>query len=76
MKKDISGYLMFFLGVLITALGYELFMLPTKVIYGVGGIAILLNKLFSFSVNKVIFTLSVILLIISYILLGKKQSRK
>ena len=76
MKKDISNYLEFFLGVLITALGYELFMLPTKVIYGVGGIAILLNKAFSLSVNKVIFILSVTLLIISYILLGKKQSRK
>ena len=76
MKKDISGYLEFFLGVLVTALGYELFMLPTKVIYGVGGIAILLNKLFSFSTNKTIFILSVTLLIISYILLGKKQSRK
>ena len=76
MKRDVSHYLMFFLGVLITALGYEMFMLPTKVIYGVGGIAILLHKLFSFSTNKTIFILSVALLIVSYILLGKKQSRK
>jgi len=76
LKKDITIYLEFVLGILITALGYELFMLPTKVIYGVGGIAILLQKLFGLSTNIVIFILSIFLLLISFILLGKKQSAK
>ena len=76
MNKDITVYLEFVLGILIAAVGYEFFMLPTKVIYGVGGIAILLHKIFSVSTNITIFILSVFLLIVSYIMLGKKQSRK
>lgn len=76
MKGKANKILEFLLGIIITALAYELFLLPNNLVYGVGGVAVILKNLFSWDTNIVIFTGSIILLIMSYILLGKNQSRK
>lgn len=71
-KKNI----LFILGIIISAFAFELFLLPNDLVYGVGGISVMTKKLFGFDTNIVIFTLSIVLIIISYILLGKEVSRK
>lgn len=76
MEKRITRYIEFVLGVFIAALAYNLFMLPTNLIYGIGGIAIMINKLYHIDINAFIWVCSIILLVISYIFLGKKESNQ
>ena len=66
----------FLLGVLIVAIAYNLFLLPAKVVYGVGGLGIIFNSLFKIDPSLVILVSSVILLFLSLILLGKEETKK
>ncbi len=75
-KQDkLVRYSQFVLGVFLAALSFNIFILPNQVVYGVGGIAVILNKLFSFDPSLVIFIGSVLLLILSFILLGFEKTR-
>lgn len=76
MKKKLIKIVEFVLGIAISALAYNLFLLPNKLVYGVGGIAVMLKSLFGWNTNIVITTGCVCLLIMSYIFLGPKQSSK
>lgn len=76
MRKKLGNYVGFIIGIFITALAFELFLLPSNLVYGVGGISVMTKQLFGWNTNIVIFTSSIILLIMSYIFLGKKQSDK
>lgn len=73
MKK----YLEFILGIIIVSIGFNLFIIPSDVITGgVGGISILINKLFGINISLMVFIFDVILLILSLILLGKEKTTK
>ena len=66
----------FIAGCFIVALGYNIFIAPNKLVpKGVGGIAIILNNIFSFNNSTVIFTLNAILLVFSLIFLGKEKTK-
>ena len=66
----------FILGCFVVAFSYNIFIAPNGIVPGgVGGIAIIVNKLFSIDYAIVIFILNVFLLILSFILLGKEKTK-
>lgn len=75
-KGRLKRWAGFLLGVLIVAIAYNLFLLPAKVVYGVGGLGIIFNSLFKIDPSLVILVSSVILLFLSLILLGKEETKK
>ena len=75
-KGRLKRWAEFLLGVLSVAIAYNLFLLPAKVVYGVGGLGIIFNSLFKIDPSLVILVSSVILLFLSLILLGKEETKK
>lgn len=75
-KGRLKRWCGFLIGILIVALAYNLFLLPAKVVYGVGGLGIIFNSLFKIDPSLVILIGSVILLFLSLILLGKEETRR
>ncbi len=66
----------FVLGCFFVSLGYNIFIAPNKLVpKGVGGIAIILNNLFSWNNSTIIFILNAILLVFSLIFLGKEKTK-
>lgn len=64
----------FLLGIFIVALSYNIFLLPSNIVYGVGGIGVILKKIFGITPSITIFVGSMLLLILSYFTLGKKKT--
>lgn len=76
-KKDrLKRGISFVLGVLIVALAFNIFMLPNNIVYGVSGLAVICKKLFGFDVSLVILISSLILLVMSFALMGKEKTSK
>lgn len=76
-KKDIfKRSISFILGVLIVALAFNIFMLPNNIVYGVSGLAVICKNLFGLDVSLVILIGSLILLVMSFILMGKEKTSK
>lgn len=73
-KGRIKRYLQFILGLLLVSSAFNLLVLPMKITYGVSGIAVILNSVYQIDPFIVIMIGSVILLIMSYILLGKEKT--
>lgn len=75
-KKDrIVRYSFFLLGLLLIALSYNIFILPNDVVYGVGGLGVIFYRTMGIDPSVVILIGSIILLILSYFLLGWEQTR-
>lgn len=76
-KKSIYKRLIqFVIGIFLVALGYNIFMVPNNLVPGgVGGLAIIINKLFSINYTNVIIFLNIILLTTSLTILGKDKTR-
>ncbi len=74
-RGRLKRYTQFILGIILTAISYNLFMLPSAVVYGVGGLGVMFKQLFNWSPSIVIFIGSVILLILSFILLGFEKTK-
>ena len=74
-KKDkLQRWASFMAGVLIVALAFNIFILPNDIVFGVGGIAVILKKLYGTDPSLVIFIGSLILLIMSFFLMGKEKT--
>lgn len=74
-KDRVKRYISFVFGVLLVAIAYNLFMVPSKVVYGVGGIGIILQKLCGVNPATTIMIGSIILLFLSFALLGKDKTK-
>lgn len=74
-RGRLKRYTQFILGIILTAISYNLFMLPSAVVYGVGGLGVMFKQLFNWSPSIVIFIGSIILLILSFILLGFEKTK-
>ena len=75
-KSRIKRILQFTIGCLIISIAYNIFITSNNLVPGgVGGIAIIINNLFGIENSTVIFCLNIILLTISYFLLGKEKTR-
>jgi len=74
-RFQIKRYVQLIFGVTILALAFNLFILPNNFVYGgVSGVAIITQKLFGLEPSSMIFILSILLLIVSYFLLGKEKT--
>lgn len=64
----------FLTGVTIVALAFNLLVLPSKIVYGMNGVGVMLNSIYGIDPSLVILIGSSILLILSYFTLGKVQT--
>ena len=74
-KDRLIRYAQFLCGLLLTALAFNIFVLPYGVVYGVSGIGVILNKTLDINPSLVILIGSIILLGLSFIILGKDKTR-
>ena len=64
----------FILGVFLVAISYNVFLLPSNTVYGVGGIGVILKKILNITPALTIFIGSMLLLALSWFALGKKKT--
>lgn len=75
-KKDrLIRYALFMLGLLLISIAYNVFVLPNDIVYGVGGIGVIFYRTMGIDPFIVILIGSILLLILSYFLLGWDQTR-
>ncbi|MBE6157079.1 MAG: YitT family protein [Firmicutes bacterium] len=76
-KNKVIRILIYIICVIITALIYNVFFVPNNIITGgMGGIAIVLNKLTGLSTGVFLLLSNIVLLIINYFLLGIESTKK
>lgn len=73
-KGKIVRYITFIVGLFLVSFAFNVFLLPSEVVYGVGGVAVILNKLYQLDPSLVIMIGSIILLFLSLIFLGKEKT--
>lgn len=75
-KKDrLVRYAQFLLGVLIVAAAFNLLVMPSQIVYGMNGVGVMINAIFDIDPSIIILIGSILLLILSYFLLGKETTR-
>ena len=76
-EKLVKRFLIFLVGVFIIAINYNMFIVPNNfVLGGASGLAVILKSLFGFEPVLSIYVISFFLLIVSYFLLGLKETRR
>ncbi len=73
-KGRLVRYAQFIAGVALVAIAFNLLVMPSSIVYGMSGVGVMLNFLFEFDPSLVILIGSLILLVLSYFLLGKEQT--
>ena len=74
-RKLISRYITLILALLLSALVFNIFLVPTNIVSGgVNGISIILKYIYGFNPSLVIFIVSIILLILSFMYLGFERT--
>lgn len=74
-KKDRwIRYAQFLFGVVLVAVSFNVLVMPSKIVYGMNGVGVMLNSVFSIDPSLIILIGSLILLVLSRILLGRKQT--
>ena len=74
-KKDrLKRYASFLIGILIVAIAFNIFILPNDIVYGVSGLGVIFKRTMNIDPSLVILIGSVILLILSYLLMGKEKT--
>ena len=75
-KKDrFLRYTYLLCGVFLVAIGFNLFFLPGSIVYGMSGVGVILKEVLNLDPSLVIMVGNVILIILSYLLLGKEKTR-
>ena len=73
-KDLLKRYSNFLLGILIVALAFNIFILPNDIVYGVSGLGVIFKRVWGIDPSLVILIGSVLLLILSYALMGKEKT--
>ena len=75
-KYKVRRYFELIIGVLLISLAFNIFLLPTDLVFGgVSGLSIIVKEIIPINPSKFIMIASLILLVISYLVLGKKETR-
>lgn len=75
-KSIVKRYFNFTIGCLLIAISYNLFLTTNDIVAGgISGVAIILNGLFNLNNSIVILVCNILLLILSYFLLGKEKTK-
>ena len=75
LKNKLFRYLSFTVGVLLVAIAYNVFILPTNIVYGVSGLGVIFKEIMNIDPALTIMIGSILLLILSFILLGFEKTR-
>lgn len=74
-KKDLMRYFCFLAGLTLFSFGFTFFLLPQNLVFGgVSGLSILFKELFNFNTSLFVLCVDICLLIISFLVLGKKKT--
>ncbi len=71
----VKRYIQFILGILLVSIAFNIFVLPNDLVYGVSGIAVMLNKTLHITPSITILIGSIFLLILSFTLLGFEKTK-
>ena len=74
-KNKLVRISQFLLGLVIISIAFNVFILPTKIVYGMSGVGIILNNICGIDPSTVILIGDILLLIISLILLGYDKTK-
>ncbi|MBR3229279.1 MAG: YitT family protein [Bacilli bacterium] len=74
-SKRIKRAVLFIIGIMLSAISFNLFIKPSHLIFGVSGISIVTEKLFNLDPSIVILIGNIILLIACYTFLGKEKTK-
>lgn len=74
-KRNLFRYSSFVFGVLLVAIAYNVFILPSNIVYGVSGLGVIFKKIMNLDPAFTIMIGSIVLLILSFILLGFEKTR-
>lgn len=74
-KNKLIRIAQFLLGLVIISIAFNLFILPSEIVYGMSGIGIILNKIFKIDPSIVILIGDILLLVLSLILLGYNKTK-
>lgn len=74
-SKRIKRSFIFIIGVLLSAVAFNLFIKPSHLIFGVSGVSIITEKLYNLDPSIVILGGNILLLIASLVFLGKEETK-
>ena len=74
-KTAFKRYCQFIIGILIVAISYNVLILPNNIVYGLGGVGVILKKIFSFDPALTILIGDLFLIILSFMVLGKDSTK-
>ncbi len=75
-KHRLRRYFLLLIGLLLTAFAFNLFLLPNNIDFGgISGLSIIVTKFFPIEPSLFILIVSLLLLIVSYFLLGKEKTK-
>lgn len=74
-SKKIKRYVEFFIGILLSAAAFNIFLKPCNLIFGLSGLSIITEKLLNIDPSLVILLGNVLLLIASFIFLGTDKTK-
>ena len=74
-KKKIKRFIELWLGALLVALSFNIFCLPNNLVSGgISGLSIITESLFNLTPSVVILVIDILLVVLSYFLLGKEKT--
>ncbi len=74
-KNRVNRFIFLVIGAFIVALIYNCFIVPNDLVFGgIGGLAIIVNKIFNININLFINVVTVFLIILSLVLMGVKHT--
>lgn len=75
-KDKLKRYIGLLIGLLLIAISFNLFLLPNNIVFGgVSGLSIITKKYFGINPSFFILVMSLLLLILSFVVLGKDKTR-
>ncbi len=73
-KDKLTRYAQFIFGVFVVAIAFNLFILPSDIVYGVSGVGVILNK-YGINPSLTILVGEVALLLLSFVVLGVNKTK-
>lgn len=74
-SKQLLDICIFLIGTITVAFSFNLFILPLNIVSGTSGLSVILNHYFGWKPSTVIFIIYMIILVLSFILMGTKKTR-
>lgn len=74
-SKKLKRYVMFFVGVFLSAVAFNVFLKPCNLIFGLSGFSIITEKFFNIDTSLVILLGNILLLIASFVFLGIDKTK-